>query len=277
MATQPQSSTRLELPHGRFLASVRHGIEIPGFFIADIRCEGIHVPLHTHESAHISFIVRGRYHTDAHGFDGTCHGGALIYDPPGTTHRDRFVDGGGRFLTISLSRSCFESVNEAGALAERSFGLPERMAEFIGTRILWEANATDEFSSLVLEGLALELLDHLRSSVGARGGVEPAWMRGASQFLRDYSGGKLTVRRVAEYAGVHPVHLARSFRKHRRCTPGEYLRRVRVERAARQIRSGHSLTDTALACGFGDQSQLTKSFRRVLGHTPGAYRRLTRA
>jgi AraC-like DNA-binding protein len=38
------------------------------------------------------------------------------------------------------------------------------------------------------------------------------------------------------------------------------------------IRLGHSLTDAAAASGFADQAHLTRSFRRTMGITPGAYR-----
>jgi len=71
---------------------------------------------------------------------------------------------------------------------------------------------------------------------------------------------------------VHPVHLAAAFRRHFGCTPGAYLRRARVERAAAMLKRRLSLAEVALRCGFADQSHMTHAFRRTLGVTPGMLR-----
>jgi AraC family transcriptional regulator len=82
------------------------------------------------------------------------------------------------------------------------------------------------------------------------------------------------VAEIARAVGVHPVHLARAFRRFFGCSPAHYLRRVRIERAARMIRSSsHPLAEIAATCGFVDQSHLTRAFTRSLGTSPAAYRR----
>jgi AraC family transcriptional regulator len=74
--------------------------------------------------------------------------------------------------------------------------------------------------------------------------------------------------------GCHPATLTRAFRRELGCTPGDYQRRLRVERAARLLRdTSMPLADVAAACGFCDQSHLARSFRHVLGCTPSDYRR----
>jgi AraC family transcriptional regulator len=53
-----------------------------------------------------------------------------------------------------------------------------------------------------------------------------------------------------------------------------YVAARRVERAKLMMTSTRErLTDIALACGFSDQSHLTRSFRRVVGMSPGRWRR----
>ena len=46
----------------------------------------------------------------------------------------------------------------------------------------------------------------------------------------------------------------------------------RLDRARSLLRAGHSLVDAALACGFADQSHLTRQFRSAYGLTPGRWR-----
>ena len=53
-----------------------------------------------------------------------------------------------------------------------------------------------------------------------------------------------------------------------------YVAARRVERAKLMMTSTRGkLTEIALACGFADQSHLTKSFSRVVGMTPWRWRR----
>ena len=78
---------------------------------------------------------------------------------------------------------------------------------------------------------------------------------------------------AARAAGVHPVHLSRSFRRFHGCTLTTWLRRERVLRACELIRSSDaSLTRIAFSVGFTEQSHFCRSFRHVTGMTPRAYR-----
>jgi AraC family transcriptional regulator len=77
---------------------------------------------------------------------------------------------------------------------------------------------------------------------------------------------------------VHPVHLARAFRRTERLTPGEYLQRLRVRAACRKLREAeYPLAAIAMECGFADQSHLTRIFRKFTKTTPEQFRRTLRS
>jgi AraC family transcriptional regulator len=61
------------------------------------------LPVHTHTDAHFVLVTSGDYVSSATG-DAHPHT-SLIYNPPGTTHRDHFWQGTGSFFTVSLSIS----------------------------------------------------------------------------------------------------------------------------------------------------------------------------
>lgn len=229
---------------------------------------------HTHESAHFQFILKGAYSTTAHGIDGICGPPAVIFNPAGTTHRDRFHTRGGTFLTLSIDQSLIHQVGGQRALREQALGFTHGEVPWLGKRLYRELRMPDELSPVTITGLALELLANvarkrLRETQG------PAyWLIAAFDVIQERYSGKLTLQAMASAAGVPPIYFGQCFRKAFGCSAGEMLRRTRVARAEELLRR-HTfpISEIALACGFSDQAQLTKAFRRVKGITPAQARR----
>jgi transcriptional regulator GlxA family with amidase domain len=68
------------------------------------------------------------------------------------------------------------------------------------------------------------------------------------------------------------------FRRFEHCTPGNYLTRLRVERAEHLLREGTlNILETSLECGFGSVSNFYKQFKLRTGTTPGQVRWKPRA
>lgn len=85
----------------------------------------------------------------------------------------------------------------------------------------------------------------------------------------------LTLAALAAQTGYSPYHFARRFREATGASPYQFVLRQRVNEAQRLLRAGQlPLLSVALACGFANQSHMTRLFRRYLGVTPGAYHRL---
>jgi len=79
---------------------------------------------------------------------------------------------------------------------------------------------------------------------------------------------------MAELAGMSSTSLERLARRTLGLPPQQLLQRLRIEHAVTLItQTGLTLGDISAECGFYDQSSFTRQFRKVLGLTPGAYRR----
>jgi len=83
---------------------------------------------------------------------------------------------------------------------------------------------------------------------------------------------RLPLASVAKRVGVHPVHLARTFRRVHQITFASYVRQLRIDFARRQLLGPATLSDIACAAGFCDQSHFSRCFKRHTGFTPAEYR-----
>ena len=81
-----------------------------------------------------------------------------------------------------------------------------------------------------------------------------------------------TLDELAALAGTSRFSLVRQFRRSHGLPPLAWLMQLRLQRARQRIAAGCSLADTALSCGFSDQSHLTRLFTRQFGYTPGHWR-----
>jgi len=78
---------------------------------------------------------------------------------------------------------------------------------------------------------------------------------------------------LADVAGVHPLHVAREFRRTFRYTVAGYLGVLRARRACEALATTDlPLSAIAQSASFLDQSHFTQVFRATIGMSPGAYR-----
>jgi AraC family transcriptional regulator len=142
------------------------------------------------------------------------------------------------------------------------------------SRLYSEFRQPDELAALAIEGLGMELMAGLlRESVREPVKKAPLWLRRAEEIIRSRFADRLALVDIAEAAGIHPVHLAREFRRFYGSTLGQYVRQRRIEYAIGLIsKAGSSFADIALAAGFSDQSHFSRTFRKLTGLTPRQFR-----
>ena len=83
----------------------------------------------------------------------------------------------------------------------------------------------------------------------------------------------VSLRVLAEQAGLSTFHLHRVFQATAGETPKQYTLRLRLGRAAVMLLTGdRSVLDIALCCGFQSHEAFCRAFRKRFGRTPTAYR-----
>ncbi|QDT41610.1 Bifunctional transcriptional activator/DNA repair enzyme AdaA [Gimesia alba] len=86
-----------------------------------------------------------------------------------------------------------------------------------------------------------------------------------------------TVEELAEVAEMSPYQLNRRMRHVFGLTAGQWLLKLRIDRAQQTLReSDASIASVALSVGYADQSAFTRQFRRTTGMSPRDYQRMVK-
>ena len=102
----------------------------------------------------------------------------------------------------------------------------------------------------------------------------PAAVARACEYIKENYGANLTLKHLAQEAGLSPFHFHRLFLKTLGISPHDYLVRIRVEKALELLGKGGDIAEVALDTGFVDQSHFSRFFKRIIGAPPGRYLRL---
>jgi AraC family transcriptional regulator len=106
------------------------------------------------------------------------------------------------------------------------------------------------------------------------GGLAHWRTKRALAYIEAHLGTKIDSAEVADCVALSKSHFSRAFKQSVGCSPMAYVSARRIERAKlMMISTRERLSDIALACGFADQSHLNRYFRRIVGITPGVWRR----
>lgn len=227
-------------------------------------------PRHAHAETTVTLVVAGSLRETVGRTQEVAHALSIVVKPGDTEHADQFGDQGTRTVQIGLTADEAMSLREWEPAARqwRWMHAGPAVPAFLRLLSFVRQRAHDD---VLLERAVTDVLSSLRELRDDRRHDPPGWLARVREEMDDVGAG-VRVRDVAARAGVHPVYLARQFRRYFGSSVVSYLQRRRVTRAADLIASSSlPLSMVAFQAGFADQSHLNRSFRAGTGFTPGAY------
>ena len=267
--------TQMKLPPGKLYGRNLKTRQIAGLRLAEVvYSAGFQTPEHSHDLPQLCLVRKGIFAEVYDRKDREVRPLSLITRPAGESHAQRFHESEVHCLIIEVEPGWLERVREHQVSLDTSAAFHSGLSVWLATRLYKEFQLADDASSLAIEGLALEVMAELsRHHVKTSGRKPPKSLEQTRELLHAHFSDSLTLDGIARSVGTHPVHLARMFRRYHHCTIGEYVRKLRIEFACREI----STTDCQLALiasrsGFYDQSHFSRTFKRMMGLTPGQYR-----
>lgn len=266
---------RQETSRAGFYGRLLSCSEIGGFKLNEYTYRpGERLPKHSHERSYFCMTVQGCYREGYNAHTYLCSPLTLAFYPVGAKHSVNFGSTHVLTFNVELQSDWMARFEQCEIELDRPGYYQGGPAAWLALRLYEEYKAMDALSSLVIEGLMLEIVAATsRSSRSARR-RPPAWLKQAREFIHDNFNQSLTLKAIARSAGIHPVHLATSFRQHYRTTVGDYLRKLRVDAACREmVCADKPLSEIAAAAGFFDQSHFSKTFKQLIGVPPSRFRR----
>lgn len=245
--------------------------------------QGFLFPGESHPMAELTYVDQGSLHSVAEGQDLLLKQGDLVIYGPGQWHM-QYADIGvaPRFVTISFELGGME----LSPLLNRKFTAPQNVVSVL-QNMLREQERMDAYSNdIILSQLNLLLLLLLRESAAPKGAKlqtsnaihsENEIIRQAQQYISSHIREKLSVPLVARQVDVSPSYLTALFHKNLQISPGEYIRRIKLQESKQMIRENNlNFTEIAAELQYSTVHHFSRQFKEKFGITPTEYAKSVR-
>ncbi len=227
------------------------------------------LPRHIDYKNRISIVLRGKLKELACGKEVFATTGNLVFKPGDMPHTNAFGGKGNRIISVEFEEGFLEQSIDVSISDWLWFCHPG----FTSTSFSFAQNLTKVSSENDLLEAILELFAAV-SAQNVLGRRVPSWMKLVEEKIHDDFTTPIQSKSLAEMVGVHPVYLARAFRRVHHCSVKNYLQRIRLHRSIQDLsNSQKTLSHIALDAGFSDQSHFNRIFKQNIQLSPGIFRK----
>ena len=264
---------------------VSHTLRVEGIytFFYQEKEQGFLFTGESHPMPELTYVDGGELHSVADGQDLLLKQGDLVVYGPNQWHM-QYSDIGvaPRFITISF--------DVAGAdlapLLNRRFAAPQQAATLLQGMLREQERMAPYADDVILSQLTMLLAvllretdaptgDRLRTASAVHSDNEI--VRQAQQFISEHIREKLSVPLVASNVDVSPSYLTVLFHKNLQISPGEYIRRVKLQESKQMIRENNlNFTEIAAVLQYSTVHHFSRQFKEKFGITPSEYAKSVR-
>ena len=243
---------------------------------------GFFFPGEAHPMLELTYVDQGAMHSVADGQEMVLEQGELVIYGPNQWHMQYAdMDTAPRYVTIS-----FDLVgSDLQSLLNRKFKIPQAGITVL-QQLLREQERMDNYSTDMIIALLTQLLLILaRSAQGSESKLrasnslhsENEIIRRAQQYISIHIREKLSVPVVAKNVDVSPSYLTALFHKNLQISPGEYIRRIKLQESKQMIRENAlNFTEIAAALQYSTVHHFSRQFKEKFGITPSEYAKSVR-
>ena len=264
--------------------NVRHRLRVTGLytFFYHEKEQGFFFSGEAHPMLELTYVDQGTIHSVADGQDLLLSQGDMALYGPNQWHMQYAdMDTAPRYLTISFD---IEG-GDLTPLLNRKI-TPTQNVTLLLQQMLREQERMDEHSTdMILSQLTLLLLELLRQPCAPSQKLrtsnalhsENEIIRRAQQYISTHIREKLSVPIVARMVDVSPSYLTALFHKNLQISPGEYIRRIKLQESKQMIRENSmNFTEIAAALQYSTVHHFSRQFKEKFGITPTEYAKSVR-
>ncbi|GAB3940512.1 hypothetical protein GCM10028805_02430 [Spirosoma harenae] len=232
-------------------------------------------PWHYHENAYFAFTTSGTLLETYKRKDIALSAGSLTYHHSQEPHHNSRYSPFVSALHVDIDDSWFDRLDIAKSRPEGLLELRSPNLKIIFARLLAETRQNGTEKSLSVESLIVMAFNQMMQ-LKVHTDRKPAWQPKLVELLYEHYDQNLSLTDLAVHLQLHPVYLCQQFPKLFQCTLGEFVRKIKIEKAIQQLiaKEPVSLTEVAYTCGFSDQSHFIRVFKQHTGLTPLTFRKL---
>lgn len=273
----PGSTPMQEAPEDLTLSRRIQPVRVYTFFYHE-KERGFFFRGEAHPMLELTYVDKGCIHSVAGGQDLLLEQGDMaIYGPEQWHMQYAEQDCAPSYITITFDLEGDSLLR----LLDRKFRTPQRAVAIL-QQMLRERDREDPYAGdMLLCLLGQLLLTVLREADGG----EPAPLRTANairsendmvgraqRFISEHVREKLNVPMVAREVGVSPSYLTALFHKNLQISPGEYIRRAKLQESKLMIREGRmNFTEIAQLLQYSTVHHFSRQFKDKFGITPTEY------
>ena len=243
---------------------------------------GFFFPGESHPMSELTYVDQGSLHSVADGQDLLLEQGDLVVYGPNQWHMQYSdMDVAPRYITISFDlEGC-----DISSLLNRKIRIPQKAAlllqQLLREQDRMDAYATDMMISLLNQFFLTILrymdapVEKLKTSNAVHS--ENEIIRRAQQYISTHIREKLSVPSVARQVDVSSSYLTALFHKNLQISPGEYIRRIKLQESKQMIREDTmNFTEIAATLHYSTVHHFSRQFKEKFGITPTEYARSVR-
>ena len=245
--------------------------------------QGFLFPGESHPMLELTYVDQGSLHSVADGQDLLLKQGDMVIYGPNQWHMQYAdVEVAPRYVTLT-----FDLRDEAiQPLVNRKFTASRQVVALL-RQMLREHEQLDQFSNdMIIAQLNMVLLELMREAAAPSNTKlqtsnaihsENEIIRKAQQYISSHIREKLSVPLVARQVDVSPSYLTALFHKNLQISPGEYIRRIKLQESKQMIRENDlNFTEIAAALQYSTVHHFSRQFKEKFGITPTEYAKSVR-
>ena len=236
----------------------------------------------SHSMLELTYVDQGSLHSVADGVDMLLQQGQMVLYAPEQWHMQYAdIEVAPRYVTLSFHATGVQLQDLYNRVLH-----PGQQARRLLQSLLQEQERTDAYTAdMLIHTLEILLISLLRQSDKPSDklqsphcvNAENEIIRQAQQFVSLHVRQKLSVPIVARAVDVSASYLTALFHKHLQLSPGEYIRRIKLQESKQLIREGNmNFTEIAEALQYSTVHHFSRQFKEKFGITPTEYARSVR-